>query len=538
MTRRAGVAFAFALFLAAATAVVARTGENERFPHEKHARLFPLCVGCHAGIEDGNPAEAFPDPSTCASCHDGVRAQPVDWTGPASRVSNLRFDHPEHDAEMAAEGESLVCGACHTPVGAERMEVERTLPDRCFACHAHEARDHFVDARCTTCHVPLAETRFTLARMEALPEPATHDAPGFLAGGHGRLAAAGIETCATCHVRDQCAGCHVDATRVAEIGALAAAPAGMRVPPLPPAYPLPPSHLDPAWIEAHGAVASAASCGACHTRESCATCHDPRIARSPMARIADLPSRADVVAPGVATTRRAPASHASPFFATQHATAAATRPESCASCHTQARFCEGCHLSGVAAAPARVRPATSGGASAGSTAALLSAVARLDPPLPASYAAADTPVAQPPAASPGRPQRPRPAAAFHPPNYAYRHSAEAYNRRLDCASCHNTRVFCRDCHEQAGFGSEGRLNRGFHDAEPVWLLRHGQAARQTLESCASCHGQRDCMQCHSEVGSFRINPHGSGFDARRAQRRNPRVCFACHLSDPLGRSSP
>jgi hypothetical protein len=430
----------------------------------------------------------------------------------------------------------LDCGACHTREGTGRMEVERTLPERCFACHTHAAQDHFVDARCAACHMPLAETRFTLARMEALPEPSTHDAPDFLAAGTGGSPPRGSRpappaTSATSAPDATWTRCGWRRSgrsppRPRDAGAVSAA----RVP----AAAVAPG---PRWIEAHGAAASAASCGACHTRESCATCHDPRTIRSPMARIADLPSRADVVAPGVATTRRAPASHASPFFATQHAAAAATRPESCASCHTQARFCEGCHLSGVAAAPARVRPATSGGASAGA-AALLAAVSRLDPPLPASYAAADTPVAQPPAASPARPQRPRPPAEFHPPNYMYRHSAEAYNRRLDCASCHNTRVFCRDCHEQAGFESEGRLNRGFHDAEPVWLLRHGQAARQTLESCASCHGQRDCMQCHSEVGSFRINPHGSGFDARRAQRRNPRVCFACHLSDPLGRSSP
>ncbi|HEX6589857.1 MAG TPA: cytochrome c3 family protein, partial [Longimicrobiales bacterium] len=81
---------------------------------------------------------------------------------------------------------------------------------------------------------------------------------------------------------------------------------------------------------------------------------------------------------------------------------------------------------------------------------------------------------------------------------------------------------------------QGRLGSGFHDAQPLWLLRHGQAARQTLESCTTCHEQRDCMQCHSQTGSFQINPHGPDFDAERARDRNSRICFACHVADPIG----
>lgn len=83
----------------------------------------------------------------------------------------------------------------------------------------------------------------------------------------------------------------------------------------------------------------------------------------------------------------------------------------------------------------------------------------------------------------------------------------------------------------------GRLGQGFHDAEPLWLLRHPQAARQGLESCTSCHTQQDCMQCHSTVGSFQVNPHGRDFDARRAQKRNAAICLACHLGNPLNRRS-
>ncbi|MCA9768685.1 MAG: hypothetical protein KC485_07710, partial [Gemmatimonadetes bacterium] len=60
------------------------------------------------------------------------------------------------------------------------------------------------------------------------------------------------------------------------------------------------------------------------------------------------------------------------------------------------------------------------------------------------------------------------------------------------------------------------------------LVGHGQAARQSLESCVSCHVERDCTVCHSAQGGRRFNPHGPGFDAERLRRRNPEMCIACH----------
>ena len=123
-------------------------------------------------------------------------------------------------------------------------------------------------------------------------------------------------------------------------------------------------------------------------------------------------------------------------------------------------------------------------------------------------------------------------APFHPSNFESRHAAASYARQLECSSCHSTERFCRDCHQQLGMRSEGRLGSGFHDAEPLWLLRHGQAARQGLESCASCHQQTDCLQCHSTVGAFQVSPHGPGFDPERARSRNPAICFVCHVTVP------
>lgn len=166
-----------------------------------------------------------------------------------------------------------------------------------------------------------------------------------------------------------------------------------------------------------------------------------------------------------------PLSHASRFFDEQHAALAASQPGSCAACHERT-FCSDCHES------------------------------------------ASTPT-------------------YHPRNFEAQHASAAYNRRLECSTCHEVRTFCRACHIQQGMETQGRLNPGFHDAEPLWLLRHARAARQGLESCTTCHRQRDCMQCHTQIGAFKINPHGPDFDARRAYQRNSVICFACHVTDPM-----
>jgi hypothetical protein len=84
---------------------------------------------------------------------------------------------------------------------------------------------------------------------------------------------------------------------------------------------------------------------------------------------------------------------------------------------------------------------------------------------------------------------------------------------------------------QAGLVSPGRLRgAGYHDAKEFFLLNHGQAARQSLETCVSCHSERDCLTCHSAVGGRRFNPHGPGFDAKTLRRKSPSTCTACHGS--------
>jgi hypothetical protein len=486
-----------ALVIAFAAAVAARV-QQQRFPHEQHARLFPVCVGCHEGITSA-AAEVYPDPQSCGLCHDGQRVARIEWSGPAPSESNLRFDHISHAGRIDAAGSpELDCGACHTDAGAPRMRVEPPIAGRCFECHAHPATEHIVDGDCAACHRPLVETTFAEPRIALLPVPSTHGTDGFLPAEHGALAEAAPEKCATCHAREQCIGCHVSVAAGSPVERIQSAAGRIEVPAIPARYPLPDSHRDVDWETAHGAAATPADCGTCHTRESCTGCH----AGGAASVVMQLASAREAAAPGAAVVSRLPASHASAFFRTAHGSLAAARPQSCATCHDRTGFCGACH-----------EPSGS------------SAVR--DP---------ETDTTPPP---PDVDSRPAPApptgrrGGFHPPNFVLRHPAEAFGRRLDCSTCHSTQLFCRDCHQEAGLGSSGRLGPGYHDAEPVWLLRHGQAARQTLETCTSCHTQRDCMQCHSQLGAFRVNPHGPGFDARRAQRANPQICRACHLTDPL-----
>lgn len=479
-----------AIALAAVAAAAVMAAQPQGFPHEEHAGLFPLCEGCHQGVPQGDRAQFYPSPDQCARCHDGVEAPRVDWQGPTEHADNLDFRHPDHPAQ--SEGEAIECTTCHTRAGAPRMAVEeRPVVPRCLDCHEHRAQDHFVDADCETCHIPVAEAPFDRARLLALPLPDDHRDDGeFIRHGHGERAGADATRCAVCHTRERCESCHVDAGAVAEIGRMPAASGvvARELPDFPAHYPVPRSHLAPDFLTTHGATASRARCATCHTQDDCAACH----AGAAPGVVAQLPARADVRAPGVQLAQRMPPSHEAPMFTIEHGTEAAVNGASCSACHSRT-MCADCHDASATGSPARQSGDDSRRVTGG----------------------------------PG---------AFHPPNFQARHSAEAYGRRLECSNCHDSRLFCADCHASSGMSSArvpGRLGPGFHDAEPIWLLRHGQAARQGLESCASCHRQNECLQCHSVLGAFKVSPHGRDFDARRAQKRNAAICLVCHITDPL-----
>ncbi|MEN8374058.1 MAG: cytochrome c3 family protein [Gemmatimonadota bacterium] len=467
--RAAPAAALAALVLFAGAALAARAGAwaaADEFLHDEHAGLFPVCSGCHGGVETGDLATAMPEPELCARCHDGEELDPVDWAPPAAAPSLLVFDHVAH-AEVDAE-DALACADCHADPGAERMDVRAAeAAADCLGCHAHEADEHLEGAACADCHRTLADPGAPLARALGLPEPASHEGAGFLEEGHGSAADAAPTECATCHTRERCTSCHVSPDQGGVIAAVAAAPAAP-LPPEPAAYPTPADHEGAYWLDEHGTTASVAECGACHTRQSCTTCHQD----GGSGPVETLAHAAAVAAPGAPVERTEPASHLFQEFAVGHGADAAADPASCAGCHARVS-CEDCHN-----APA-------------------------DP-------------------------------GYHEPNFASRHAFDAYAARLECQNCHDAARFCRDCHAQAGLVAQGRPGLEFHDAEPLWLLRHGQAARQTLESCAGCHVQKDCVRCHSELGTFGVNPHRADFDAERAAARNGRVCLECHIRNPIG----
>jgi len=126
--------------------------------------------------------------------------------------------------------------------------------------------------------------------------------------------------------------------------------------------------------------------------------------------------------------------------------------------------------------------------------------------------------------------RPDAAAAtgYHPAGFLVRHPAAAYARESACSDCHNTAGFCATCHKNAGLVSSGPLQSSYHDSNRSFSAGHGQAARQSLETCIACHAERDCLTCHSAQGGRRFNPHGPGFDAEKLKSKNPQMCTACH----------
>ena len=240
-----------------------------------------------------------------------------------------------------------------------------------------------------------------------------------------------------------------------------------RTPAFATSQPVPASHAAPGFLRTHGRDAQRANagCAICHTRESCTSCH---IGAQPRT-IAALPAAGPGRSAGALLTRAAPSTHTREFRE-RHGADANARPATCETCHTRSTCLE-CH----------------------------------------------------------RPDGAR-QSNYHPQGFVTRHPSSAYAREASCSDCHNPAQFCQSCHQQAGLIAAARIGRtGYHDAFRGFSLGHGQAARQSLESCASCHAERDCTACHSAVGGgFRFSPHGPGFNAARVRSRNPSVCVACH----------
>jgi hypothetical protein len=451
-------------FQAATAAAAPPRPAADSFPHSAHRRLFTSCTNCHEGIVNGDSAVRLPAPASCNECHDGVLARRVAWTPRPPRATNLGFDHRRHDTRVSARGDSAVaCMSCHARSDTARfMAAGAAPPERCLGCHVHQAPTHLA-AACEQCHRPLSQaTGLAASTIARFPKPPSHDTAFVW---RHRETANGA-SCATCHTRESCALCHVNARSVPPIAALgsdmrmAALLRGRRV-----EYRVPPSHAAPAFLRAHGPLArdNPAACANCHTRSSCLTCHRQE---ERVAAVAALPERERGGAPGVDLAGMRPGDH-TPAFERNHRAAAAGGDASCGRCHA-ASFCASCH----------------------------------DAPTP-----------------PG----------FHQLNFVQRHGQSAFTSDLECATCHQSEAFCRDCHRETGRTPPGGGAGRYHDGQALWTFAHGGAARRAIETCASCHQQQDCLQCHSAATGWKVNPHGRGFD-RGMERRNPALCRRCHVS--------
>ena len=451
----------------------AQTSRN-RFDHDQHRKLFPSCQSCHAGAAVNGQA-LWPNATGCATCHDGTIQKPVNWQSPSPRPTLLRFTHGEHARTVSARStadSSLTCESCHAAEGAPWMQVSRGELGRCLSCHGITAAHlEAPDSACATCHRALPEApELSRARIAAFPAPSSHRTEGFERAGHGKLAQPvssdthrpGVATsCATCHAREFCTQCHVNAPETPTIQALAS---DVRSLAIGAKLKAPTAHANDRFQGRHGSQSRSAraTCATCHTQESCASCH-----QSNSALIASLPAASTSRGIGAVIFRHKPATHGADF-AERHGPLARAAPSSCSGCHARSECLE-CH-----------RPNAGG------------------------------------------------ANGYHQAGFLSRHPGAAYNQQSDCSECHNSASFCTTCHAQSGLSSsQGLLQGKYHDVGGAFLLSHGAAARRGLESCVTCHTERDCLTCHS-AQTRRFNPHGPGFDAERLRNKNPQTCAACH----------
>jgi hypothetical protein len=440
------------------------------FDHMKHARVFPSCVACHAGAENSE-APMWPDAASCAACHDGAIRPRVTWQPPeAPHPGNLKFVHdlvPIMPKQTPQGPEPLACRDCHVAPGAGRMAVQRPRPEVCLACHGPGQPHLAAENLCGTCHVPLARAAaLAPSRIAAFPAPPSHREAGFAGReGHGALIGRVADPAAS-----SCAVCHARDFCVTchvdapERAAIQALDADPRARAIAVRLRPPATHRDPTFLARHGAAVR-------ENPRQCGTCHTREscfACHAPSQRVsAALPAAAPERGAGARPARRPPESHGE-SFADRHAGAAATTPATCAGCHVRTD-CTDCHRPSAAAGP-----------------------------------------------------------GYHAAGFLTRHPAAAYARESRCGDCHSAGAFCATCHASAGLKSTGPLGSGYHDVSRFFGAAHGQAARQSLESCTSCHVERDCLTCHSALGGRRFNPHGPGFDAARLRRKNPEMCTACH----------
>jgi hypothetical protein len=128
--------------------------------------------------------------------------------------------------------------------------------------------------------------------------------------------------------------------------------------------------------------------------------------------------------------------------------------------------------------------------------------------------------------------------SVHPGDFLTTHPVMARRDEPRCSSCHTVAQFCTECHARLGISpiaaSDVRATTRFHPPSAVWTRGpnlHGLEATRSMTSCASCHGEDDCVTCHAAPGiGAGLSPHPAGFSlhCRSALSTNARACVTCH----------
>ena len=131
---------------------------------------------------------------------------------------------------------------------------------------------------------------------------------------------------------------------------------------------------------------------------------------------------------------------------------------------------------------------------------------------------------------PDRPDR----SFIHRNDFVSRHPIEAAADPASCRRCHAVSS-CEQCHaaQHVTPQANARTPHPAGWALPGSAAFHGDAARQNISSCASCHdqgAQSNCVTCH-KVGGIGGSLHPPSFRVRHSLQEtatNP-MCRACHL---------
>ena len=126
------------------------------------------------------------------------------------------------------------------------------------------------------------------------------------------------------------------------------------------------------------------------------------------------------------------------------------------------------------------------------------------------------------------------------PDVAVPARAEPFRFRFDHAAHLKTVKDCKTCHVDL----KGYLPRTAFAHQGDWLRIHGAQARPTAESCAQCHDQTHCAECHAAQTTAarpsvvfpedvaRSFIHRGDYVSRHTveARANPASCRSCHGS--------